>query len=62
MRVSQTDVRIAGAERLERLLRLLYAAHRLLQAEHAQRALQQREKSRLHRPDAVRRQRRSLAF
>jgi len=56
------DERFAGAERNERLLRLLHSAYRLLQAEHTQRALQQREESRLHGPDAVRRQRRRLAF
>ena len=56
------DVRIAGTERDERLLRLLYPAYRLLQAKHTQRALQQREKPRLHGPNAVGGQRRRLAF
>jgi len=59
------DVRIkliAGTERDERLLRLLHSAYRLLQAKYTQRALQQREKSGLHGPDAIGRQRRRLAF
>jgi len=43
-------VNVSGAEWSERVQRLLCTAHRLLEAEETERALQQRQKPRLHKP------------